>query len=159
MRLGILFGSLIILAGCSKSDRGTRTATADSAMTAGENPAAESPTVSLADFAGKWKTRATDETGVIRGEAVLLATADTSGWTLTFPNHKPLAMRVIAVAGDSVITEVGPYESFLKKGAQIKSRAVNRIKDGKWVATLESHYTVAGRDSVGHLRVEGTRLQ
>ena len=91
------------------------------------------------------------------GEAELLATADTSGWTLTFPKRKPIPVRVVAVAGDSVVTEAGPYPSTTVKGAQIRTRAVNRLQDGKLIATLEARYTMAGRDSVLHLRVEGTR--
>lgn len=157
MRRAILFCTVAILAGCSKPDsRDTATAGADTGMTAGAEPAASS-TISLSDFAGKWKTRATNESGAVVGEAELLATADTSGWTLTFPKQKPIPVRVIAVAGDSIVTEAGPYASTVRKGAQVRTRAVNRLQDGRLVATLEARYTVAGRDSVAHLRVEGTR--
>lgn len=157
MRPAILFCSVAILAGCSKpDDQALRTTGADTGMTVGAEPAT-SPTISLADFAGKWKTRATDEAGTVVGEAELLATADTSGWTLTFPKQKPIPVRVIAVAGDSIVTEAGPYASSRRKGAQIRTRAVNRLQDGKLVATLEGRYTVGGRDSVVHMRVEGTR--
>jgi hypothetical protein len=120
-------------------------------------PAAESSsTVSLEDFAGKWRTRATDERGTNMGEAVLVATPDTSGWTLTFPKQKPIPLRVVAAGGDSVVTEA-EYPSSRLKGAQIRTRAVNRLENGKLVASLEARYRVGGRDSVLHLRVEGTR--
>jgi hypothetical protein len=157
MRSALLFCSVAILSACSKPDnRDTATAGSDTGMTAGAEAAA-SPTISLSDFAGTWKTRATDESGTVVGEAELLATPDTSGWTLTFPKQKPIPVRVIAVAGDSIVTEAGPYPSTRIKGSQIRTRAVNRLQDGKLVATLEARYTVAGRDSVAHLRVEGTR--
>jgi hypothetical protein len=157
MRLTILFCSLAILAGCSKPDnRDAATAGADTGMSVGAETAT-SPTISLSDLAGKWKTRATNESGAVVGEADLLATADSSGWTLTFPKQKPIPVRVIAVAGDSIVTEAGPYASTMRKGAQIRTRAVNRLQDGKLIATLEARYTIGGRDSVVHLRVEGTR--
>jgi hypothetical protein len=155
MRAIVLLGFLAILAGCSKPDRAADTATVDTGMNASAAPT--SPTISLADFAGKWNTRATDERGTMVGEAVLVARTDTSGWTLTFPKQKPLPMRVVAVAGDSIVTEMGPYDSYLRKGAKIVNHAVNRLKDGKLVATVEARYTFAGRDSVVHLQVEGTR--
>jgi hypothetical protein len=118
---------------------------------------ASPPAVTLRDFAGKWKTRATDERGRVIGEAELLATADTSGWTLTFPRQKPIPLRVLAVGGDSVVTEAGPYPSTSMKGVQVRTRAVNRLQNGKLVANLEGHYTMGGRDSVIRARVEGTR--
>lgn len=155
MRAIILLACLAVLVGCSKPDRAADTATLDTGMRGGEAPTP--PTISLADFAGKWNTRATDERGTVVGEAVLLARTDTSGWTLTFPGQKPLPMRVVAVAGDSIVTEMGPYDSDLRKGAKIMNHAVNRLRDGKLVATVEGRYTFAGRDSVVHLQVEGTR--
>ena len=157
MRSALLCCFTALLAGCSPPDnRDAATSGADTGMTAAAE-AGSAPAVSLSDFAGKWKTRATDEKGTLMGEADLLATADTSGWTLTFPKQKPIPVRVVAVAGDSVVTEAGPYPSTRIKGAQIKTRAVNRLQDGKLVATLEARYTAGGPDSVLHLRVEGTR--
>ena len=157
MRPAILCCLTAMLAGCSRADnRDVASSGADTGMSAGAEPAT-TPTISLSDFAGKWKTRATDEKGTLMGEADLLATADTTGWTLTFPKQKPIPVRVVAVGGDSVVTEAGPYPSTRVKGAQITSRAVNRLQGGKLVAALEARTTVGGRDSVLQLRVEGTR--
>jgi len=145
-----------VLAGCTKSqDRAVEEGTArDTAAL--ETPAA-SATISLTDVAGKWKIRSTDEAGGNVVETELLATADTSGWTLTGPNRKPIPVRVIAVAGDSIVTEAGPYESFLRKGVQVRTRAVNRLQDGKLVGTIEARFARGGRDSVAHRLSEGTR--
>jgi hypothetical protein len=157
MRSAILFCSVAMLAGCSKPDnRDTGTSGADTGISAGTK-AASAPAVTLDDFAGKWKTRATDETGAFMGEAELLATADTSSWTLTFPKRKPIPLRVVAIAGDSIVTEAGPNGSTGGNSAQMRSRAVYRLQDGKLVATLEARYTMAGRDSVVRLRIAGTR--
>ena len=57
------------------------------------------------------KLRTMDEDGGNVLESEPTATADTSGWTLTFPNRKPVPVRVVAVDGDSIVTEAGPYES------------------------------------------------
>ena len=145
-----------VLAGCTKSqDRAVEEGTArDTAAL--ETPAA-SATISLADVVGKWKLRTTDEDGGNAVEAELLATADRSGWTLTLPNRKPIPMRVTAVAGDSFVTEAGPFESVLRKGVQVRTRTVNRLQDGKLVGTMEARYTRGGRDSVTHRLSEGTR--
>lgn len=157
MRPLILFYSVAMLAGCSKPDnRDAASATVDTGMSVGGETSTPRP-ISLSDFAGKWNTRATDPSGAVVGEAEVLATADTSGWTLTFPKQKPIPMRVVAVAGDSVVTEAGPYPSTRIKGAQVRTRAVNRLEDGKLVATIEARYTVGGRDSVAHFQVVGTR--
>ena len=148
----------IVLVGCTKSeDRAAADQTAmDTAAAAPETPAA-SATISLADVAGKWKVRSTDEDGGNVLETGLVATADTSGWTITSPNRKPIPVRVVAVAGDSIVTEAGPFESFIRKGVQVTARYVSRLQDGKLVGTVEAHFATKSGDSVAHRRSEGTR--
>jgi hypothetical protein len=148
-----------VLAACGKpEDRAAEISTGRDTLTTGAGAPSRPATISLTDVAGKWKTFAINETGDTVGEAELLATADTSGWTLTFPKRKPIPLRVVAVGGDSIVTEAGPYESFQRQGAQIRSRAVNRFQGDKLVATIEARYTMGGRDSVTHIRAEGTRV-
>jgi hypothetical protein len=158
MRRLALFCYAAILAGCAKSEKRTaddRTAM-DTAAPAPATPAA-SPGISLADFAGKWKIRTTDETGGNAVEIELKATADTSGWSMTGPNRKPIPVRVLAVAGDSVVTEAGPYESFIRKGVKVTTRGIYRLQGGKLVGTTEARYALKGGDSVAHRPTEGTR--
>jgi hypothetical protein len=159
MRRFALFCCAAVLAGCTRSeDRAADDRTAmDTAAVAPETPPA-SGTISLADVAGKWKVRTTDEAGGNVVEAELVATADTSGWTLTGPNRKPIPVRVIAVAGDSIVTAAGPFESFIRKGVQVTTRAVYRLQGDKLVGTTEARYAIGGRDSVAHRPSEGTRL-
>jgi hypothetical protein len=128
----------------------------DTVTAAPETPAA-SPTISLADVAGKWQVRTMDENGGNVLESELTATADTSGWTLTFPNRKPVPVRVVAVDGDSIVTEAGPYESVLRKGVQVRTRAVSRLQDGKLVGMVVGRFATKSGDSVAHRRLEGTR--
>jgi hypothetical protein len=89
----------------------------------------------------------------------MTATADTSGWSITLPGRPtPVPSRVLEVAGDSVTTESGPYESVLRKGVQVWTHSVMRLKDGKLVGTTVAHYSTTGADSVARLRTEGTRV-
>jgi hypothetical protein len=90
-------------------------------------------------------------------ESELTATADTSGWTLTFPNRKPVPVRVVAVAGDSIVTEAGPFESVIRKGVQVTARTINRLQDGKLTGTIEARFATKSGDSVAHRRMEGAR--
>ena len=155
MRAIVVFSCAAILAACSKADdRTVGEATLRDTMET-EAPAA---TLSLSDVAGKWKVRTTDEAGGNPVDAELFATADTSGWTFTGPKGKPIPLRVVAIAGDSFVTEAGPYESFIRKGVQVSTRTVNRLQDGKLVGTMEARYRVGGRDSVSIRRSEGTRV-
>ena len=136
------------------------------ACRAGDKPA-ETPTppapppgpapISLADLAGEWTVRAMPEgsdstviTYTIRGSA------DPSGWTITLPERQPMAMTV-AASGDSVIADVAPFESALRKGVRVTTHAVMRLQDGKLIGTTVAHYSTAGPDSVTRLRTEGTR--
>lgn len=128
----------------------------DTTAAAPEAPAGPAP-IALADVAGKWSVRVMPESGdstLLTYE--LVATADPSGWTLNFPKRPPVPARVTA-AGDSIVTEAGPYESVLRKGVQVTTSGVMRLVDGKLVGTTTAHYATSGADSVLNLRFEGTR--
>ncbi len=145
-----------VLLACSQSkDQPPKDAMEDATAA----PATPAP-IALADFAGKWNVRVTPEGGdsaVLNFEMV--ATGDTAGWTFNFPKRSPVPIRVVAVDGDSVVTEAGPYESVLRKGVQVTTRTVNRLQDGNLVGTTTARYKTSGPDSVLSLRFEGTRAQ
>ena len=63
----------------------------------------------------------------------------------------------VSTSGDSIVTEAGPYESVLRKGTQVTTNSVLRLKDGKLVGTTVAHYKTTGADTVRMLRVEGTK--
>ena len=129
----------------------------ESTAAAPEAPAAPAP-IALADIAGKWSVRTMAETGdSVLVSYELVASSDTSGWSLNFPKRKPIPMRVVAVAGDSIVTEAGPFESALRKGIKVSVQSVTRLQDGKMVGTTVAHYATTGADSVRNLRFEGTR--
>jgi hypothetical protein len=146
----------VALVGCSKPKEEPPI---ESTAAAPETPAAPAP-IALADVAGKWSVRTMAESGdstLVTYEMV--TTSDTSGWSLNFPKRKPVPVRVLAVSGDSVVTEAGPFESVLRKGIKVTTRSVLRLQDGKLVGTTVAHYATTGADSVRNLRMEGTRAQ
>jgi len=153
MRRFAFFCCAAILVGCGKSEVQPARDTTAVAPATPESRAA----ISLADIAGKWRLRTMDEAGGNVVESELTATADTSGWTLTRPDRKTVPVRVVAVGGDSIITEAGPYESALRKGVQVRARMVLRFLEFKLMGTTEARYTRRGRDSVAHRPTEGTR--
>lgn len=125
----------------------------------GEQPAMEA-TISLADVAGTWSVEALPEMGdsaLVTYQMV--ATDNTEGWTVTFPDRDPLPVQVVAVEGDSIITETGPYESLLREGVMVTTRSVTRMQDGNLIGTFVAHYETMGADSVLQGRQRGTRSQ
>lgn len=63
------------------------------------------------------------------------------------------------MAGDSIVAEAGPYESFILKGVQVRMRDVYRLQNGKLVSTFEARYATKSGDSVVQGRSEGTRVE
>jgi hypothetical protein len=146
----------LLLASCSKSkDQPAEDAMAD----AGAAPPATT-SIALTDVAGTWNVRLMPEAGdsTLRTYE-MVATADTAGWEIHFPDRPPVPVRVLAVDGDSVVTEAGPFESIVRKGLQVTSRSVNRLQDGKLVSVITAHYQTKGPDSVRTFRSEATRAE
>jgi len=144
----------LLVAGCGGAAEKAEDTTVGEAPAMDEAPAA----VSLADVAGTWNVRSTVEGAEDKVVTYdIVATADESGWFLKFPDREPIPVQVVAVEGDSIVTETGPFESVLRKGVQVRTRVVNRLKDGKLVGTTTARYEVSGADSVTRLNFEGTR--
>jgi hypothetical protein len=158
MRRIVLYCCAVALVGCSKPKEEPAM---DTTAAAPETTAAPAPAaLALADVAGNWNVRTMNESGdstLLTFEMV--ASADTSGWSFHFPKRDPVPVRVVAVDGDSIVTEAGPYESMLRKGTKVSTRTVNRLVDGKLVGVTTAHYATSGADSVLTLRFEGTRAQ
>jgi len=137
-----------LLVGCAPSEEQAEMETPDT------------PMISLADVAGEWTMEALPEMGdsaLVTYEMV--ATGTTEGWTLTFPDREPLPVRVVAVEGDSIIVEVGPYESALRDGLMVSTRSVVRLQDGNLNGTFVAHYQTSEPDSVLRGRQRGTRMR
>lgn len=142
-----------VLAGCAKKDDAAVDTTADTAAVT-TAPAA----VNLADVAGKWNVTAVPATGTdtTPTNSVITATSTTSGWTITFPGRQPLPMRV-RVDADSIMSDVGPYQSVRRKGTQVTTNGVMRLEGGRLVGRTTAHFMVKTPDSVLVLNTVGTR--
>lgn len=156
MRVLALSCSIALLVGCAKTDRDAATDTA-----AGTTEMAPAATISLAEVAGKWNVTSKPESGTDTTSTryTLNATSDLSGWTMTFAARpgQPVAMRVVAVEGDSIVTEAGPFESVRRKGVQVTTRTALRKDGDRLVGTTRARYASTGADTVLILRTEGTR--
>jgi hypothetical protein len=147
--------SVAAFVACARTETDTidTTAMGDTAMV----PAPAPTPISLADIAGRWNVRSIAPGDTAPVTYVLTTTSSRSGWTITFPNRRPIPARVVAVAGDSIIIEAGPFESVRRPGVQVRSRQVLRIQDGQLVGTVEARYA-RGPDTLVYLRTEGTRV-
>jgi len=103
------------------------------------------------DFAGKWNGRAM----VGANDSVIIIFAltiapDGKSATMGFFNQDPVPARILAVGGDSMVTEAGPYQSILRPKESVTSlRAVAHFKGDTMWGTFEAVYakgaTVQGR--------------
>jgi hypothetical protein len=155
MRPIILLCCAVAVVGCAK----TETKAADTQVAATPAPPPPPPAVTLGDVAGKWNVVAKNEAGdttVITFD--LTASPNTTGWSFKFPKMtKPVAVRVGAVAGDSIMIDAGPFPSQTRKGLTVSTNGVMHYRDGKLVGMTTAHYNVKTADSVRKLMMEGTR--
>ena len=158
MRIITRFASLaavacaLTIAACSGDGSGEDSA-AGTVSAAGDSAAP----LSLAAVAGTWNVRAVPESGDTTATTyVLNATADTTGWTITFPGGQPIPVRV-RVDGDSIITEAGPYDSVRRQGVKVTTNTVGRMSGDSMVGTAVARYATTGADSVLRLRFTGTK--
>ena len=137
-----------LLVGCAKTETPATDTSAAAPAPAG---------LTAADITGKWNMTAIPFSGDTTPTTfVLTATADNSGWTLTFPGRPPVPAR-ITIAGDSIVTAAGPYESVRRKGVQVRTASVLRLEGGNLVGTTIARYSTQRADSVLNLRVTGSR--
>jgi hypothetical protein len=116
--------------------------------------------IALADVAGTWNitgTLATGEEPTVVNYTVL-ATDNEYGWTSSLPNRDPVDVRVLAVEGDSIVVEVGPFESVLRKGVMVTTRSVIRHHDGMLVGSVVATYDLDPVETVAGT-FEGTRAE
>ena len=148
-----------VLTSCAKKDNAAVDTSSMAVSSTTTTTTAPAP-VNLADVAGKWNVRAVPASGpdTTPTNSVITATATTSGWTITFPGRPAIPMRV-TVDGDSITTDVGPYQSVRRKGVQVTTNGVMRLQGGNLVGTTTAHFKVKTPDSVLVLNTTGTRAQ
>jgi hypothetical protein len=123
-------------------------------------PIAQTPApapINLASIAGKWNFKVMGETNdSVLTTYTLDVTTDTSGWRMTFPKRKPLALQV-AISGDSVMVRSPEYQSVLRRGLKVKTTSVLRVSGERLVGNSVAHYAIATHDSVLEFRSVGTK--
>ncbi len=158
MRRLALLSSIVFAVACSKSE----SPPADTGMAAAPAPApapvapAAAP-ISLKDVAGTYTVTGKNEAG----DSTLLtytlhAAPDTTGWNIVFANGQKVTQHVM-VDGDSIISDAGPYPSFLRKGMKVTTHTVFHVINGKLTSRTVAHYNVKTPDSVRIIIAEGVK--
>jgi hypothetical protein len=148
MRYTLALCALALVA-CAKTDQPADT----TAMTPAPAPTPPAP-ISLADVAGTWDvTTMPMDRDTVLTMAVTTATATNDGWKLNL-DGKTYPSRVLAVAGDSITTETGPFPSVLRKGQRVTIHNVMRLRDGKMVGTIHAKYA---NGDTATFRITGTK--
>jgi roadblock/LC7 domain-containing protein len=111
------------------------------------------------DAAGKWQVRAVPESGTDTTSTnyVLTATADTTGWLMTFTSGVKVPLHV-AVSGDSLLIKTGTFASQRRKNVKVSTEGALKLQGGKMVGTTIAHYVGVAADSVLRLHIEGTKV-
>lgn len=150
MRPLSLLCATLMLAACGGSENREAAGMPDSASAV--------PELTAADLAGTWNMKATTITGdSTLVEYTMTATADPSGWTVTFPGRDPMPVQVESLSQDSIVTVIGPYESVLREGVTVTTRSVTMLMGNQLAGTFTAHYQNAGADSLLQGRSSGTR--
>jgi len=150
----------LLIVACTKNNQAAKdSSAAAAAAAAAPPPPAPTPAVSLADFAGKWQTSATPMAGkdTTPTKYVLTATADTTGWVITYPSGLKVPLQ-ITLSGDSVLSKTGMFASQRRKNVKVMTEASFRLQGGKLTGISTAHYQKAGADSVLQFRLEGTKM-
>jgi hypothetical protein len=162
LRVALACSTTLLVIGCAKNEQAKTDSAAGAAAAPAAAPAgapAPAPALSLADVAGKWQMRSVPETGTDTSATtyVLTATADTTGWMISFPSGVKVPVHV-TVSGDSVIQKTGTFASQRRKGVKVSTEGSFKLQNGKLVGTTTAHYAKAGADSVLRLHTEGTKM-
>jgi len=148
MRKAFLIMSALVVTACGRKDE----------QPAADSPAAATPTLSYADFAGRWSIQLLgDMSDSVLAMFELNATADGTNWTMTHSGRAPISVRA-AVEGDSLLIDAGPYKSTAPANVDMTTHGVSRLEGGMLVGNFESQYAMAKGDSIVRGRLRGTRL-
>ena len=116
--------------------------------------------ISLADVAGEWHVQAMPEDRDTVVTTYQLWAADDTLWRMKFDHQEDtLLVHVLAVEGDSIRAQVGPYSSALRPGVNVMTFAMYRLAGDTLHGRAVAHYNVSTPDSVRLIRTKGTRVQ
>lgn len=110
------------------------------------------------NYAGNWTVTSMPEgRDTVLVTYDLVATNDQSGWTTTLPGRETQTLRIVSISGDSVVSELGPFQSVLRPNEMVTTRTTLRPEGDRLVGTTIARYATTGADSVTVLRVRATR--
>ena len=86
-------------------------------------------TLTWADVAGDWAGNAVSPVGdsVVTPLTFSFNANDKTAW-MKFPNREPVAARVLAMDGDSVVVQAGPYPSVARSGHSVTVTSVLHVR-------------------------------
>lgn len=157
-RVALLSTTILVVAACAKKEAPANDTAAAMSPAPAAAPAA-APALALADVAGKWQFASVPMAGKDTSPTkwTLNATADTTGWTMTFPDKQVVPLKV-SVAGDSIMLSSGEFTSQRRKGMKVRTESTIRLADGKLSGMTNAHYMTKGADSTLTLKTEGTKM-
>ncbi|MEJ2502624.1 MAG: hypothetical protein P8177_04780 [Gemmatimonadota bacterium] len=117
---------------------------------------AQMATSPLAQWAGTWEAVTVLESGDTV-QYSFTATDTREGWMVSLPDRDPMPLRVVTAEADSIVTEMGPYESLLRDGVQVTVRQVARIQGERLTGTMEAMYEGGDGPTTVAGEVEGSR--
>ncbi|MBK6782150.1 MAG: hypothetical protein IPG75_21875 [Gemmatimonadetes bacterium] len=153
MRAFTLWCTLALPAGCAKPEQ---QAAADTTAALGAGAPPRSPSPASPAGGTRSETRRHRPGGADHGDH---RHRRHQRLGLHLPGQAAGPVRVIAVDGDSIVTEAGPYDSALRPGTMVTTRSVMRLVGDKLVGTAAAHYDGTPADSVVQLSTEATRAQ
>jgi hypothetical protein len=118
--------------------------------------AQQATAIKLSDVAGVWDANSMiGAKDSVVATSVITATADSTGWTMKLEGRDPIPLRIVAMGGDSIVTEAGPYPSILRPGLSVTVlRNVSHYKGDRMWGTFEATYSSGDKFSG---KVSGTR--
>jgi hypothetical protein len=151
----VLCCTALVVAACAKKEAPKDTT---AAMAPAPAPA-PAPTLAASDVAGTWHFVAVPTTGKDTSATTfdLVATADSTDWTMTFTKSKLKVPAKHTISGDTLTLTAGPFASQRRKGAKVSTVTILKKEGDKLVGETAAHYQNAGADSVGTLHTEGTK--
>lgn len=101
------------------------------------------------DLKGEWTGRSMRGTSDTVITAITFAFADNRKVTVAYPNRAPLVGRVLAIGGDSVVVDYGPYPSLTRAGHGVANvhnvlHISNHRMTGTFLAKFDDGQTLAG---------------
>jgi hypothetical protein len=151
---GLVFAAVLIACAKSEQKASDTTAAAPAAATPAAAPAAPAASISLADVAGTWEGRTMPmDKDTVLTTFEMTATSTVDGWSQKLPNGATPAFKV-AVDGDSIILDSGPFASAVRKGQQVTVHTIYRLRGGNLVGLVHAKYSAS--DSAT-FRAEATR--